>query len=325
MFLLRFDFRLAPASPASMGELYRTSLEMCEWGEANGAMLALFSEHHASDDGYLPSPLVIAGAAAARTTTLPISIGALLLLMYDPVKAAEDISVLDHLSGGRVSYTVGLGYRDEEYAMFGVDPASRGKEITERLSVLQRALRGESFEWRGRPVSVTPAPATPGGPFLAYGGGSPAAARRAARLGMAFVPQTSDPTLADIYDAAAAEAGTTPGMTMAPGEGSPTSVFVASDVDRAWADWGPYLLHDATAYRAWMGADNNSLSKSDATTIDALRAEEGPYRIVTPDGAVDLIGEFGMLSLQPLCGGLPPAMAWESLHLIEREVLPQLG
>ena len=64
MFILRFDFRRADFSTASMGELYAASLDMAEWGERNGAMMALFSEHHASPDGYLPSPVVMAAAAA---------------------------------------------------------------------------------------------------------------------------------------------------------------------------------------------------------------------------------------------------------------------
>lgn len=315
MFILRFDFRLGPQSDATMGDLYAAALEMTEWAEANGAMMALFSEHHASSDGYLPSPLVMAGAAAARTSTLPINIGALLALMYDPVKLAEDMVVLDHLSRGRVNYTIGLGYRPEEFAMFGVDPKQRGRIMDERLDVLRRALAGERFEWDGRSIHVTPAPFTDGGPMIAYGGGTIAAARRAARLGMMFMPQHSDPGLAEAYDEAATEAGNPTGMCMTPPAGSPTSLFLADDVDRAWNLLGPHLLHDATMYADWMG-DAASASGSTATTVEDLRAESGAYRIVTPDEARALRDEFGLLALQPLCGGIPPVLAWESLHLL---------
>ncbi|GJM37003.1 MAG: hypothetical protein DHS20C19_03700 [Acidimicrobiales bacterium] len=313
MFILRFDFRLAPASSATMSELYAASLEMCEWGEANGAMLGLFSEHHSSADGYLPSPLVMAAAAAARTSTLSINVGALLALMYDPVKLAEDMVVLDHLSQGRVTYTVGLGYRDAEFSMFGVDPRRRGALMEERLDVLRRALRGERFTWDDRTIEVTPAPFTPGGPTIMYGGGSPAAARRAARLGMMFVPQHADPALAEAYDAAAIDAGNPPGLCMAPGDGSPTSLFVADDPDEAWAEIGDFLLHDAVTYADWMG-DAASLSVSRATTVDELRAENGAYRIVTADEARALRDQHGVLALQPLCGGIPPDLAWPYLH-----------
>jgi len=316
MLILRFDFRVGPQSSATMSDLYATSLEMCEWGESNGAMMALFSEHHSSSDGYLPSPLVMAAAAAARTSTLSINVGALLALMYDPIKLAEDMIVLDHLSHGRVNYTIGLGYRAEEYAMFGVDITRRGALMDDRLSTLNRALAGEKFEWEGRTIQVTPAPFTPGGPMVSYGGGTKAAARRAARLGMMFIPQHADPALAAAYDDAATAAGNPTGMCMAPGDGSPTSVFVAEDPDAAWAEIGAHLLHDAVMYADWMG-DAASLSVSNATSVEELRAENGAYRIVTPAEARTIRDQFGALALQPLCGGIPPEIAWRYLRNLE--------
>ena len=324
MLILRFDFRLKPDSPTTMQELYSTALDMCQWGERNNAVTAMFSEHHSSPDGYLPSPVIMAAAAAARTETLTFNVGALLLLMYDPIKLAEDISVLDHLSGGRIGYTIGLGYREKEYAMFGIDSKRRGKEIEERIHALRNALSGEPFEWRGRKIHVQPKPVTPGGPVIAYGGGSKAAAERAARLGMMFFPQTTDPAMAAFYDAEAKKVGNPDGMTMGPEEGAPTTVFVTENLDQGWAQYGPYMLHDATSYREWMGEDNNSASLSQASTISELRDENGPYRVVTPEDAISLIKQYQRLSLQPLCGGIPPDLAWPSLELIEKQVLPNI-
>ena len=322
MFILRFDFRLKSDSSATMGDLYDAALDMCEWGERNGAITAMFSEHHTSPDGYLPSPIIMAAAAAARTEKLTFNVGALLLLMYDPIKLAEDIAVLDHLSNGRVGYTLGLGYREEEYEMFGVDKRYRGKEIEERITTLRHALSGEPFEWRGRTIHVQPKPVTVGGPVIAYGGGSKAAAERAARLGMMFFPQTTDPKLAVFYDQEAERVGNPPGLTMGPAKGAPTTVFVAENLDKGWEQYGPYMLHDAVSYRGWMGEDNNSASLSQASSIDELRDENGPYRVVTPKQAIELIHKYQRLSLQPLCGGVPPDLAWSSLSLIEKEVLP---
>jgi len=320
MFILRLDFRRFPGSATSMADLYSTAMDMCEWADQHGALSVMFSEHHASPDGYLPSPIVMAAAAAARTSTLSINVGALLALMYDPVKLAEDMSVLDHLSRGRVSYTIGLGYRTREYEMFGIDPSNRGNLMDEHLEVLRRALSGENFEWQGRTIHVTPEPFTPGGPTIAYGGGSPAAARRAARNGLMFLPQSSDPRLAAIYDETAAVSGNPTGMCLAPSAGSPTTVFISNDPDRAWGTVGPHMLHDARTYADWM-AVASAASASQATTVEELRAENGAYRIVTPTEASDLIARFGLLVMQPLCGGLDPAIAWESLDLMAAEVL----
>lgn len=325
MLSLRFDFRLAPHSPASMGELYAASLKMAQWADAIDGASVMFSQHHRSPDGYLPSPLVMAAAAAASTARVPITVGALLLLMYDPIKLAEDMSVLDHLSQGRVNYIIGLGYRRDEYAMFAVDSRQRGKLIEEYLDVLQQAFSGDEFQWRDRTAQVTPAPFTPGGPFRAYGGGTVAAARRAARYGMMFIPQSNAPELFVAYDEEAKLRGHQAGFYQPTPDGFPTSLFVAEDLDRAWDEIGSYLLHDARMYAQWLGAENSDTSTySAAATVDELRQSNGAYRIVTPDQAIELYNEFGMLGLQPLSGGIAPAIAWQSLKLIEQKVLPAI-
>ena len=325
MFMLRFDMRAPDSSPASSVELYRAALEMAEWGEGHGCVSVIISEHHRSSDGYLPSPVVLATAVAARTSSLPIVVGALLLNFYDPIKLAEDMIVLDILSGGRVTYIIGLGYRPEEYAMFGVDMAKRGRVLEAKLTALRRALAGETFEFEGRAVHVTPSPVTPGGPALMYGGHSPAAARRAGRFGLDFFAEGENEGLEAAYREGAAEAGVSPGACMIPPSTSPTTVFVAEDVDRAWDRIGPFMLHDAQMYGSWMDPTHVAASKSGATTVADLRAEQGAYRVVTPDQAVEMMRAGQPLALQPLCGGLPPGLAWESLELIEDRVLPNLG
>lgn len=323
MLNLRFDFRLSPHSPATMAELYDTAMAMARWADGIPGSRLVFSQHHASADGYLPSPMLLAATAAASTRSIPISVGALLLLMYDPVKLAEDMSVLDHLSNGRVNYIVGLGYRDEEYAMFGVDRQQRGALIEEYLRVLQQGFGGRPFQWRGRDILVTPAPLTANGPPLAYGGGSVAAARRAARHALPFSPQVNNPELLAAYDEEAVRCGHPTGRYHVLPEGYPMSLFVAEDIDRAWRDIGDYLLHDALMYGRWLAAANSeAASFSDALTVDALREQNGAYRIVNPREAIVLLERYGSLGLQPLCGGIPAELAWQSLKLIEEKVLP---
>jgi alkanesulfonate monooxygenase SsuD/methylene tetrahydromethanopterin reductase-like flavin-dependent oxidoreductase (luciferase family) len=317
MFTMRFDMR-APGFGAPVSELYSTALEMAEWGEANGCVSVLISEHHTADDGYLPSPLVLASAIAARTRTTPIVVGALLLNFYDPIKLAEDMAVLDIVSGGRVSYIIGLGYRPEEHDMFGVDMRARGTVMDAKLEALRRALTGERFTYEGRTVQVTPRPLTPGGPSLAYGGHSLAAARRAGRLGLNLFAEGGTDELVQAFTRAAEEAGVTPGIAYVPQRGVPTSLFVADDVDRAWAEIGPHLLHDAVTYRTWMGANTAAVSRSEAGTVEELRTENGAYRIVDVAQAEAMIHAGIPLGLQPLCGGLPPALAWSSVKLAAR-------
>ena len=322
MFTLRFDMR-APDGGAPPADLYRAALEMAEWGEANGCLAIQVSEHHVSPDGYLPAPLILASAMAARTRRIPIQVAALLLPLHDPIELAEQMAVLDLVSGGRVSYVLAIGYREQEYAACGVDFATRGKRMDACLEALQQAFRGEPFTFEGRPVRVLPRAATPGGPPLLLGGGSPAAVRRAARFGLGMVTQGGDATLAALYRSECERHGRTPGLFIDPPPGTVTSAFVAEDPDAAWERLGPYLLHDARMYAEWLGA-SGSASKSTARSVDELRAEQGAYRIFTPDEAVAHVRKNGLLLMHPLCGGIAPDLAWEHLELVAKRVLPAL-
>ncbi len=326
MFSMRFDMR-ARDGAATLPALYETALEMCGWAEGRGCVAIQVSEHHASPDGYLPAPLVLTAALVARTQRLPIQVAALLLPLHDPLALAEQMVVLDHLSGGRVSYVCALGYRPEEYAMFGRDMKQRGRRMEECLRVLQQAFNsssGEPFEYQGRRVQVTPRPLTPGGPMLLMGGNSLAAVRRAARFGLGMLTMGGDPSLEASYRESCAEFGTTPGLFINPDAGVPASCFVAEDKDAAWRELGPYLLHDAQMYASWLG-DTGAITRSAARDIRTLRAEQGNYRIFSVEEAIAFGRRHGLLMLQPLCGGLPPELAWRSLELVAERVMPALG
>jgi alkanesulfonate monooxygenase SsuD/methylene tetrahydromethanopterin reductase-like flavin-dependent oxidoreductase (luciferase family) len=296
---------------------------MAEWGEANGCLALQVSEHHGSPDGYLSAPLVLAAALAGRTRRLPIQIAALILPLHDPIELAEQMVVLDLASGGRVSYVLAVGYRELEYAACGRDFGTRGRRMDSCLEALRQAFRGEPFSFEGRPVHVLPRPLGAGGPPVLLGGNSPAAVRRAARFGLGMVTQGGDATLAALYRAECERHGRAPGAFIDPPPNTVTSAFVAEDPDSAWERIGPHMLHDARMYAAWLGA-SGSVSKSAATSVAELRAEQGPYRIFTPDEAIEHVRRNGLLLMQPLCGGIPPALAWEHLELVAKRVLPGL-
>jgi alkanesulfonate monooxygenase SsuD/methylene tetrahydromethanopterin reductase-like flavin-dependent oxidoreductase (luciferase family) len=324
MYMMRFDLRAHPDG-VPLSELYAAAVDMAEWAESNGGMMIALSEHHASPDGYLPSPLVMAAAMATRTSTMPMIIAASLFLFSDPVRLAEDIAVLDHLSNGRVSYVLGLGYRPEEFAMFGLDMATRGAQADEHIEVLLQALSGEPFEHAGRKIHVTPAPLTPGGPSISYGGGTAAAARRAGRYGLGFFAQTNGPELEPAYRAAAEAAGHTPGACTLADPDAPSTVFVADDMDAAWAELGPYLMHDVVMYASWNPGDSKTASLSYAKNAEELRAERRSHQIFSIDEAVNHVRTTGYLPLHPLCGGLPPTIAWPYLQRVAEKVLPAVS
>ncbi|MET3963238.1 alkanesulfonate monooxygenase SsuD/methylene tetrahydromethanopterin reductase-like flavin-dependent oxidoreductase (luciferase family) [Marmoricola sp. OAE513] len=318
-FVTRYDFRAPGEALGRQHEMFARCLDQVGYLEEHGQDAIVLSEHHASDDGYLPSPLIAAAAVAARTSTISISVAALLANLSDPLRIAEDIAVLDHLSGSRVTYTIGLGYRREEYAMFGRAWETRGADIEKAIAVLQQAWTGEEFEHEGRTVRVLPTPNQP--PVLFYGGGSKAAARRAARLGLHFQPQVADPALKDLYDAECRAAGREPGFVLLP-PGGPATVFCSEDPDRFWAENGQYLLAEARGYNAWHN-DFTSLVRDSSDSVAEMRAA-GVYVVETPEDLVAkcLAREIRVVSSHPLCGGLPEEPSWESLRLVCETVLP---
>jgi alkanesulfonate monooxygenase SsuD/methylene tetrahydromethanopterin reductase-like flavin-dependent oxidoreductase (luciferase family) len=247
LFGLRFDFRNPAIAGTTLADRYAAALEMAEWADERGCVTIAVSEHHCSPDGYLPSPLPMLAAMAARTTSVRFNVAALIAPFYDPLRLAEDLIVLDHLSRGRIDLIVGAGYVREEFAMYGVPMKERVARVTEVVSTLRAAFSGEPFEYRGRTVQVTPAPFRPGGPTITLGGSSEPAARRAARLGVGFLP-----SIPEVWAFYREEVQTLGGADPGPSPiGQVRTVAVAEDPERGWAELGPYFLHETNAYGEW--------------------------------------------------------------------------
>ncbi|MEU3461838.1 LLM class flavin-dependent oxidoreductase [Streptomyces sp. NPDC006733] len=322
--VIRFNLVDPAAEPTSLSDRYKAALEMAAYADDRGVGTVQTEEHHGAENGWLPSPLTFAGAVFGATRRIAVTVSALIGPLYDPLRLAEDIAVLDLLSGGRLVTVAGIGYRQAEYDAHGRDWKHRGKLQDEVLETLLTAWTGEPFEYRGRTVRVTPRPFTRPHPLLLVGGSSKAAARRAARLGLPLFPSANLPELEAYYRERLAEYGTE-GWCMMPPAKVPL-LHLSEDPDRAWARYGEHLLHEARTYASWQSADIHSAVRSAATGVEELR-REGVYRIVTPDECVALAeagGDQASLVLHPLCGGMPVDEGWRSLHLLAEQVLPRL-
>jgi alkanesulfonate monooxygenase SsuD/methylene tetrahydromethanopterin reductase-like flavin-dependent oxidoreductase (luciferase family) len=304
-----------------MADRFAASLQMAEWADRLGCLNIAVSEHHGSADGYLPSPIPLLAAMAARTTTVTFSIAALIAPFYEPLRLAEDLIVLDNLSRGRVGLIVGAGYVREEFAMFDVPMDDRPRRITETVQTLRSAFSGEPFVFRGRTVHITPAPFRAGGPSISLGGSSEAAARRAARIADGFIPsipEVWEPYRDEVQKLGRPDPGPCP-------TGSTTVVAFAEDADEGWHRMSPYFLHEMNAYGRWQAQDNVASPYRTVADPDELR-ETGRYQVVTPAQflADQQQAPTAFLMLHPLCGGMPIDLAWSSLILFERDVLPAL-
>ena len=312
MFTLRFDMR-APSIGAHPTELYAAAGEMAAWAETRGCVAAVLCEHHCAEDGYLPSPLLLGAAIAARTKQLLLNL-VIILPFYDVARLAEDVAVLDHISGGRASYVFGIGYRAQEFDHFGLSLSDRGRLAEEKLKILHRLLAGEEVEHDGRRMKVTPSPRTPEGPLMMWGGASLAAARRAGRNGLGLLANGVVPGMKEAYEQACRENGFETGFMLLPERDTATNVFVAEDVDAAWDEIGKYLLHDAMAYSEWNPDNTASANITSAQTVDELRNTSSSHVILSVDEAKERVAAGEMFNISPLCGGMPPGIAWPYLR-----------
>lgn len=319
--MLRFDMRRPTFATSSQEQHYAAALEMARWADQHDFTSVSLSEHHAVPDGYLPSPLIMAAALLARTQRLIVSVSALLAALADPVRLAEDIAVIDSLAPGRLAITLGLGYRDEEYAMFGVEKARRGARLNNHIDVLLRAWKGEPFSYQDRQIRVTPLPVTKPHPTLFVGGSSVAAARRAARFNLPFLPDRSDVHLEAAYRSACEQHGVEP-VIMMPRQ--PCFVHISEDPERTRTMLAEHVVHDAKSYAEWQRV------RPHAVVFEALESPDDVatsrvYRIVTPEEALELAHESGTLIFHPLVGGLDPELGWQSFQLFADKVAPHLA
>lgn len=168
------------------------------------------------EDVDIPDPLVWLSYVASATTTLRLGTGILILPQRNPVILAKEVATLDRLSGGRVELGIGVGWLREEFDALGVPFERRAQRTDDYVGALRALWREPEASYTGEfarfeHLKSFPKPAQAGGVPIVVGGHTPAAARRAGRLGDGFFPAGGGldelPPLLDEMRAAASEAG----------------------------------------------------------------------------------------------------------------------
>jgi len=283
-------------------------------------------EHHASSDGYCPSPLTFLAAAAARTKHMLLTTSSYLLPLHHPVDTAEQMALVDIISNGRLHPVLAGGYREAEYALFDRALSDRPSLMEEDVDILRRAWAGQTIRRNGVELTVTPRPVQQPYPPIVLGGNSKAAARRAARIADGFFPVSGE-RAAGLYDEFRDERerlGLDPGPPH-PSEG-PMFLCISEDPDRTWARIAANALHETNSYAAWLEEGNQTAPYQTITDPDVLRST-GLYRVVTPADAVAVLGSLerdSVVTMHPCMGGMPTEVGWTSLELLVEKVLPEI-
>jgi alkanesulfonate monooxygenase SsuD/methylene tetrahydromethanopterin reductase-like flavin-dependent oxidoreductase (luciferase family) len=310
--------------PRVESERYRAALEMASFAEAHGFSMVSVEEHHCAENGWLPSPLTMAAAILGRTERIAVN-GIVLITLYDPIRLAEEIAILDLMSGGRFSFVAGLGYRPTEYHALDKDWDARGKRMDHVIETLLQAWSGEPFEYRGETIRVTPVPLSRPHPPFVLGGMSRAAARRAARFGLPFYPPMEMPELGKLYLEECRRHGRR-GFVTYPAEEN-AMLFIDPDPEKAWIELAPHFLREAQEYASWRREGVPRPGEQPVTNIEELKAQKR-YEILTPEQCVERIRANGpdfTPCLHPLVGGMPLERGWACLERYANEVLPAIA
>jgi alkanesulfonate monooxygenase SsuD/methylene tetrahydromethanopterin reductase-like flavin-dependent oxidoreductase (luciferase family) len=166
---VKFDYYVLntyyPELDGPAPQLYASWREQALLAEAEGYDTFWATEHHFRDfGGMLPDPQVLLAALAAQTSRIRFGTAVTILPLHHPIRIAEDMAMLDNLSGGRIDVGVGRGMPHLEYQVFGGDWDNAQDYVEEAVAVLRGAWTDPQFSWEGehyrypKPMAVLPPP-----------------------------------------------------------------------------------------------------------------------------------------------------------------------
>lgn len=344
---MKFGLFYSLESPAQWSQgfhhLYRMVLHQAVVAEELGYDSVFFTEHHGSEDGQLPSPLVLASAVAGRTERIRVGTAIAVLPLYHPVRLAEDLAVLDNLSHGRLTVGIGGGFLQEEYDSYGIPIKQRPSRLEEGLEILLRCWTEDRFSYRGKyydvkNVAVQPKPFQKPHPPIWLGATRRPALERVARwdvplllsLGTIQAVSYTRERFLDILKQQGRHVE---------GREQPLlrDVYVAQTDKKAWEEAGPHLMYvykEVNLRRGMVDVYEDGRFRFAQSASDPVFGNGG-HNIVqdrlivgSPATCIQEIERYrevtgtDHLVMRMQCGGLAPEKAEASIRLFAREVMP---
>ena len=278
----------APPDGSWIPRLYQEVLAEAALAEEVGFEVVLVPEHHLMPDGYLPQPLVLLAAIAARTNSIRFGTGIMHLPERDPIHVAEEVAVLDNLSNGRIDLGVGLNLVEADFRLFGISMKGATRRFEEQLEILQGVWTQRSYSHHGEyyqydNIDVTPRVLQDPHPPIWIGAMADASIKRAGRLGLGWV---TDPlhnmdvmvAWAEIFRRAAAEAGRTPGPVVLKRD-----AWVSKSQRQLDDVWWPTLRAHHLFYKNLGFFTSGRFNLEWEPTLGTLSDEEWTYDRIVPN------------------------------------------
>jgi len=151
------------APGASEEQVFSEGLEQCRLADELGYDVLWLGEHHFSPYGTMPDTMVFAAAVSQLTKDIRIGTAVIVPTFQHPIRVAEQVAMLDLLSGGRFWLGVGRGYQQREFKGFGISQNESKSRFRESVTIIEGLLRNPTFTyegefWRVNDLGITPRP-----------------------------------------------------------------------------------------------------------------------------------------------------------------------
>ena len=316
--------------PIEGGDYYRQALEEVIRAEELGFDSVWMEEHHAVTNHYWPSPLPVLAGFATRTSRLVLGTDIVVAAFHHPVRLAEDVAMLDVISNGRFVLGIAIGYKPDEFALYGVELEKRGARFEEQLAIMTGLWTQERVQFKGAYYTVEgrlePKPVQTPHPPLWIGGWGDMTLRRAATLADNWIPgPTADLKRLLNGKKQFLEQRRAAGLP-APAEWPLTRDVIIADTDAQARELAEE--HIMVAYRREYagGWRHPFIDASIATDLDKLM--EDRFIIGGPEQCVSrlrrFVEEYGLTHLicRMFFPGMPHARIMRGLELLARDVMP---
>ncbi len=319
----------------SQARRFEEHVEQVRLARAVGFTSVWASQHYLSQPFTYFQPIPVLARMAAEAAGMTLGTGVLLLPLHHPLDVAEQLATLDVISGGRLIFGVGLGYRDEENVALGQDPRQRVARLVEGLELIERLWSGEPVHHEGRhfqarDVRLSMTPLQRPRPPIWVAANTDAGVKRAARLGDAWLmnPHTTLSTLERqlaLFREARAAAGRPPAREIP----LIKECYVADDAAAARAEARSVLEPKYRAYQAWQ--QDKALPAGETFTLDFDELARDRFVLGDPARARDEIARYAArlgvttMIFRLQWPGMEQSRVLRSIRLLGEKVLPHVA
>lgn len=318
----------------SMERKIRENLEQVRAAREAGFDMICTGQHYLSTPYSMPTSFPFLARLAAEAGEMHVGTAIILLPLHNPVEMAEVVATMDAICNGRFIFGVGLGYREEEYAAFGIRRLDRVPRLLEALEVMKLLWTGDEVEFEGRFYRVpltrsTCRPVQVPHPPVWMAANSDVAIRRAARLGYPWLinPHATVSTIEgqlSIYREGAAESG----KTLPDDIPMMRELYVAEDGKAASYESRPYLESKYQAYASW--GQDRALPGEESFSVPYDELARDRFLIGTPDDVVEEVRRYeerlgvNWMVFRMQWPGMEHARVMNQLELMAKHVIPRV-